>query len=478
MTRLPQLIVAASLALLAAACLPNSEEADESTTTTSTVSSPDTETPPTSTTTTDTPSTTNDSIPSRSVERVYCDSVPEPSKIVCEAYELIQNNYVDDVSDDILVEAGTIGLREWTEGGSSSEPIVCPLPADAFQTVCDVAGTTDLTNAETAEAIVAGFALFGLDPNSAYFDEEALDLLQEEQEGEIEGIGALVSPEDETIEGDNKQCGVISETCRIVIASTIEGTPAEAAGLQSGDVIVGVNGDDIVGWTIDEVTAKVRGPAGTDVTLTVERGAETFDVTITRASVVIPVIETELFGDDGYIRLRLFNGTADEQFQSAVIEMVAEGVDDLVIDLRNNPGGLLDTAIEVTSVFLPTGDVVVTEGPDNGRTYSVTGASLVPEDVDVIVIVNGGSASASEVFSAVLQERDRATIVGENTFGKNTVQQRFSLSNGGAIKLTIARWLTPEGLDFGGTGVTPDVEREFSSDITAEELVASVVDLG
>jgi carboxyl-terminal processing protease len=144
-----------------------------------------------------------------------------------------------------------------------------------------------------------------------------------------------------------------------------------------------------------------------------------------------------------------------------------------VIDLRNNPGGFLTTAIDVTSVFLDDGDVVVTEGPDETTTYPVNGSAIVPDDVEVFFVVNRGSASASEVVSATLQERERARIVGESTFGKNTVQQRFNLSNGGALKLTIARWLTPGGLDFGGTGVRPDVELDVN-DLTAAELVAAV----
>ena len=410
-------------------------------------------------------------------ETVPCDDAPDDVVIVCEAYDLIADNYVDDLADETLIQAAVDGLRA-LEGTDPGGKFTCPLPNEAFIPVCQAAVGRDLGDFTLAEMIVSSFALFGLDPNSLYLDEEALDLLQEEQQGEIEGIGALVSPEDETIEGDNKQCAIVSDTCNVVIASTIEGTPAETAGLMAGDIIAGVNGEDVLGWTIEELTARVRGPSGTDVVLTIKRDGETFEVRITRAAVVIPVLETARFGDDGYIRLRVFNGTADEQFQTAVIEMVAQGIDDLVIDLRNNPGGLLDTAIEITSVFLPTGDVVVTQGPNDDNTYQVTGASLVPENVDVIFVVNGGSASASEVVSAVLQERDRALVVGENTFGKNTVQQRFALSNGGALKLTIARWLTPGGLDFGGVGVTPDVELDFASELTPEELVAEVVNLG
>jgi carboxyl-terminal processing protease len=255
------------------------------------------------------------------------------------------------------------------------------------------------------------------------------------------------------------------------IVSTIDETPAEAAGLQPDDVVVAVNGEDIRSWTLDEVTATVRGPAGTDVVLTLERGEDVFDVTITRASFVVPVVVSEVVGEAGYVALNTFTDNADELFEEAVGDLLDQGVDTLVVDLRNNPGGLLDTAIEVTSVFLPDGDVVVTESPDSSTSYPVSGDPIVPEDVEVVIVVNKGSASASEVVSAVLQERGRVTVVGENTFGKNTVQQRFALSNGGALKLTIARWLTPGGLDFGSVGVTPDVTREIEIDLPVEAVV-------
>jgi carboxyl-terminal processing protease len=239
------------------------------------------------------------------------------------------------------------------------------------------------------------------------------------------------------------------------------------------DEIVAVNGDSIVGWTVDEVTAMVRGQSGTDVTLTIERAGERFEVTITRAAVQIPVIEDEVIGEVGYLRLWNFTGSASTQFETAIVDLLGQGVDELVIDLRNNPGGFLTTAIDVASVFVDEGDVVVTEGPNDDNTYPVNGTAIVPDDMEVTFVVNKGSASASEVVAATLQERGRATVIGENTFGKNTVQQRFSLSNGGALKLTIARWLTPGGLDFGGGGVTPDVEIENVSTMTTAEVVAA-----
>ncbi len=411
----------------------------------------------------------------REVTRVNCSSAPDEVEIVCEAYDLIKKHYVDPVPDQTLASAAIEGL-ETLDGASSNEPLVCVLIGSAFTTSCDVAAREAENSAEAAEAIVEGFAAFGLDANSTYFDPQELELLAEEQQGEIQGIGALVSPEDQTIEGDNKQCSVLSETCKVTIVSTISGAPAEAAGLMKDDEIVGVDGESVLGWSVDQLTAAVRGPAGTDVTITIDRGGERFDVTITRAAVEIPIIESDIFDNTGYIHLQLFTSNAGERFQLTVASQLSQGIERLVIDLRNNPGGLLDAAIEVASVFLTDGDVVITQGPGETLNYPVvSGARIVPENMPVIFVVNKGSASASEVVSGVLQETGRVTVVGENTFGKNTVQRRFGLSNGGALKLTIARWLTPGGLDFGGVGITPDIEMVFENDLTAEDLVAAVL---
>lgn len=410
---------------------------------------------------------------SRTVDLVDCPDAADPAVIVCEVYDIIETHYVDEIEDDALATAATLGLEE-LDGADSVEPLVCPVPSPAFTKMCEVAGEEAEDSAEAVEAILQGVATHALDPNSVYLDSRAVELLDEEQEGAIEGIGALVSPEDRTKKEEDRQCSVVSATCRLYIISTIDEAPAEAVGLQRDDVIVEVDGRSITGWTIDAVTAAVRGPAGTDVILTLEREGEPIEVTITRAEVVIPILEHELYGDTGYIKLSVFTQNADEQFEEALFDLLSTDIGHLVVDLRNNPGGLLDTAVEITSAFLPDGDVVVTEGPDDSISYGVTGAAIVPDDVEVVFVVNRGSASASEVVSATLQERGRATVVGESTFGKNTVQQRFDLSNGGALKLTIARWLTPGGHDFGGVGVTPDVELELE-DLEGQGLVEAVL---
>ncbi|MEX1038022.1 MAG: S41 family peptidase [Acidimicrobiia bacterium] len=404
----------------------------------------------------------------RLLETVGCAEAIDEISIVCEAYDIIERNYVDEVSDVTLAEFATAAVRD-LEGTTSDSPLTCALPSVTFNEACNALAEEADNSVQGAETIVRGMAA-ALDPNSIYLDQEAVDLIEEEQEGQIEGIGALVTAEDSTITEDNPQCSTITETCRMFIVSTIEGSPAEAAGIESGDFLVRVNGDPIEGSTLDEVTALVRGPAGTNVDLTFDRDGSNYDVTITRAAVVIPVVTSEQFDDIGYVRLNIFSENADEQLEEAIVELLEGGVTELVFDMRDNPGGLLDTAIEVTSLFLPDGDVVVTQNPDSDRSFPVTGDVVVPADIPVVVIINRGSASASEVVSAVLQERGRATVVGESSFGKNTVQQQFSLSNGGAFKLTIARWVTPGLLDFGGDGVIPDVEEEFAPDLDVEAV--------
>lgn len=461
-----------AVVLMTAACTSTGE--DGSTITSAAVT---TSTHSTTTTVDPDPTTTSPTL-DRELALVECDQADEDVAIVCEAFDLVLEHYVDDVDVAYLADAAVLGL-EMLDGADSVELLVCATPAPAFQSTCDVAARAADDSVEAAEAMVTGMVTYGLDPNSAYLDPRALALLQDDQDGQIEGIGALVSPEDDTIPGDNKQCGVISETCRIRIVSTISGAPAEAAGLMSDDVIVGVDGESILGWTIDEVTAAVRGPAGTDVTLIMERDGDEFDVTITRASVQVPTIETRTIADVGYISLANFTGNAGSLFEQAIVDRLSDGVDELVIDFRNNPGGFLTTAIEVTSVFVEDGDVVVTEGPGPGEStsYPVNGNAIVPENINVYIVVNAGSASASEVVAAAVQEAKRAVIVGANTFGKNTVQQRFSLSNGGALKLTIARWLTPNGQDFGGTGVEPDIRLQVDG-LSAEQLVSAVTSAG
>lgn len=446
----------------------------------------DTATPPTDTQAPTTPSSAPNSTTSTTAaptsttleldfETVDCGELS--GELICEAFELIQRHYVDPVEPSELVEGALTALAS-SEIPAGEGIDVCPLPTEEFIEVCQAIDDGGFDPEAAQEVVLAGMTFLALDPNSGYFDAETLALIEEEQSGQIEGIGALVATEEEGSDEQNA-CQIISPTCRLKIVSTIENGPARAAELEAGDEFLEVDGEPIEGMTVDEVTSKVRGPAGTEVTLTFRRGEEEFTVTLIRAAVQVPVVESAMVGDVAYVRLNVFTDNADEQLERELEELLEANPSTIVFDLRNNPGGLLDTAVAVTSEFIDQGLVVSTESPDSVTPYAVSpGGVATDPDITVYVVVNQGSASASEVVAGALSDAGRATIVGQPTFGKNTVQQRFPLSNGGALKLTIARWLTPAGHDFGGTGITPDVEAELPESLTVEEVVEAVTRLG
>ncbi len=339
--------------------------------------------------------------------------------------------------------------------------------------------TIDRLDADPEDAVedaLIGMIGDALDPNSAYLSPAALELTQEDQSGQVEGIGALVTTEDHTSDDpESTPCSVISETCRLVIVSTLDGSPAEGAGLESGDQMIAVEGRSILGRSFDEVTAEVRGPAGTTVSIEFLRGSEIFEVEIVRQAIDIPVASWEMVGDTGYLRLNQFTLNADEVVHDALGELLAAEAERIVFDLRNNPGGALTTSIAVASEFIAEGLVLRTEAPGQEIPYAVEpGGVATDPDLPLVVIINRGSASASEVVTGALKDAGRAIVVGEASFGKNTVQQRFLLSNGGAVKITIARWVTPDGNDFGGDGIQPDVEVEIP-DLSVPDVVAAAL---
>jgi carboxyl-terminal processing protease len=439
---------------------------------------PTTEIPPDTTSTApDSSSETTQAVTGTTVPVTQVECGQESDGLLCEGYSLINRYYVDPVADAALALAAASGV-EALDGARSTQTLTCAVPNDDFDQVCRAMAIEGAETVLADEAALAGM-IAALDPNSSYLDPEALALLEEEQSGEVQGIGALVASEDLTAEDpETTPCSVVSKTCRLVVVSTFTNSPAERAGLQPGDVFVAVNGEPIDGWNVDLVTATVRGRAGTPVSLTVDRDGQRVDINIIRAALTIPVVESDVVEDVGYLRLNLFTETADHQVHDALTVLLDNGIERLVLDLRDNPGGALDATVNIASEFLDDGIVVRTQSPDNEMSYEVeSGGIATSTDLEVVILVNRGSASASEVLSAALQEAHRAVVIGENTFGKNTVQQRFGLSNGGALKLTVARWVTALGADFGEGGVTPDILAEIESGISVSDLVAEVSSL-
>jgi carboxyl-terminal processing protease len=299
------------------------------------------------------------------------------------------------------------------------------------------------------------------DPHTSYMDPKMYALEEQSLAGEYEGIGAYIDTTGEYVK----------------IIAPITGSPAEAAGLKAGDEIIGIDGKDMTGVSGEEVHAKVLGPAGTTVTLTIRREGldEPFDVTITRAKIVVPSVESRMLEGEnlGYVRINIFGDDTATELRSQLRELLKNNPDGLVLDLRGNGGGYLDTAIEVVSEFVDKGVVVYEEYGDGTRdSYNIKAGGLATK-IPLVVLVDEGTASASEITAGAIQDYGRGKLVGTTTYGKGSVQTWVALENDqGAIRVTIARWLTPKGRQINEVGIEPDYVVKFTDeDIKAQKDV-------
>ena len=288
------------------------------------------------------------------------------------------------------------------------------------------------------------------DPHTSYMSPEEYTQANESLEGEYEGIGAWVDTSGEYVE----------------IISPMKGSPAAEAGLLPKDLIIAIDGEDMSGIPGDIALQSILGPAGSDVTLTIRRENETFDVTITRQQIIVPTVEHEMLEDDiAYIALYTYGDKSTEQLRDALRDLLAQDPIGLIFDLRNNGGGYLTTAIEVVSEFIRDG-VVMYEQEGDGviRTYEAISGGLATE-IPLVVLVNEGTASASEITAGAIQDRGRGPLVGAVTFGKGSVQNWIPLNdNAGAVRVTVARWLTPDQRQLSGDGLTPEYIVEMTEE--------------
>ena len=301
------------------------------------------------------------------------------------------------------------------------------------------------------DGIIKGY-MEGLDdPYSVYYTKEEYDDFMEDTEGEYVGVGVQVSQS--------------MDTNIITVVKVFEG-PAKEAGIEAGDVITEVNGEDISDQDIDTVVDKIRGVEGTEVTITVYRGSDGKDheYTMNRKKVENPTVEYKMLSDNiGYIEISSFYEVTAQQFISAVEDLDAQGMEGLIVDLRDNGGGLLDIAVEMLDFMLPEGKIVYTEDKEGNIIDSYNSTDEQQFTKPLAVLVNGYSASASEIFAGAIKDYGIGTLVGTNTYGKGIVQRMFPLDDGSAIKVTIAKYFTPNGNDIHKIGIKPDVEVEFDS---------------
>ena len=357
----------------------------------------------------------------------------------------------------------------WTLGRQTAlTPGTPPTEAEAFQPFWDAyRAVTDRYAGGTVDrgALVQG-AIKGMiaalnDPFSQYLTPEEYRQSLQGIAGEFEGIGANIGTVDAS--GNNTTCTPLGPACRLAVEGTIAGSPAEKAGLRAGDVITAIDGTAVDGLTMDQALAKVRGAKDTAVRLTLARGAAApFDVEIVRAVIVQPEVSSRSLagGIVGYIRLSGFSEHAATDLATTVAADVKAGQKALALDLRGNPGGFVTAARAIASQFLGDGTIFWEVDASGGKSEvtAIPGGPATDPSIKLVVLVDGGSASASEIVAGALHDRGRATLVGTKTYGKGTVQQWTQLEgDNGGFRLTIARWLTPNGTWVHKAGITPDV---------------------
>ncbi len=305
----------------------------------------------------------------------------------------------------------------------------------------------EVSDQKLIEAAINGM-LSSLDPHSSFLDAKSFQYLNEQTQGKFGGLGLEVTMEN----------GVVK------VVSPIDDTPAYRAGLKPGDYIISLDGTTVVGMSLNEAVDKMRGKAGTKIKLTIRRGTQKpFDVTLKREEIKIQSVKSEIKADDvAYIRISSFSEEVDKNIKDSLNKMQKEtknGIKGLVIDVRNNPGGLLDQAVAVSDLFLDKGEIVSTRSRNEEDTikYNATSGDIA-KDLPIVVLINSGSASASEILAGALQDHKRAIIMGEKSFGKGSVQSVIPFPKYGAIRLTTARYYTPSGRSIQAKGIEPDIE--------------------
>lgn len=410
------------------------------------------------------------------VELQDCSAPPVTFKTLCETIELLDEWYVDRPVDFApLAAIATQAAADYTTDVTEEPPrtFFCAIPDISFETLCQALAervqNDQIPVATAMEDVVLTMVDLGLDPFTWYVPPDLAAGFR--SDGIVGGVGIVL----DATNAAGSKCSRIAAVCPLQISLVIEGNPGAEAGLMAGDVITAVDGEPVEGKGFVNLATRIGSDETGVVDLTIDRGGEVIEFSIERRELILPDIEVELPRSDvGYLRIPDFDSDIPRIVSAALASLVAVSPRTIVIDLRDNPGGLVSAVIEVASEFIARGAIMNTDGPDEVFTYEALGGAQATSQ-RLIVLVNEGTASAAEVLAGALKDRRNAIVVGQPTFGKNAVQIPFPLRNGGEFHVAIARWTTPNGTSVVDGGLIPDQIVDFPEDPTTEELVNFVL---